>query len=267
MPLVNVNGTPLYYASIGSGPPLLLIHGTGGDGTAFEAVTNDLARTYTVIAYDRRAFSRSKGKPHAPRNYLAAHGSDAAALLSAIGAGPAHVLGWSAGGLVALALALERPDLVKNLLLYEPPYLAKSKASIGFIFNFAQIMALRTLGLRRAAAAKFFRTVFARRDGRNDFDALPAALRQTMLASAGALLAELDGGTGEEFEAHALRGLRPPTTLFTGAQSAPLFAAAAERLAKAVPLSRRISARNGGHILQATDPTGFVQIVGDILRS
>jgi pimeloyl-ACP methyl ester carboxylesterase len=267
MPTVDVNGTTIHYSSAGSGPPLLLIHGTGGDGTAFDAVAADLARTYRLIAYDRRAYSRSKGKPHPPRNYLAAHGSDAAALLNAIGAAPAHVLGWSAGGLVALALAVARPELVKSLLLYEPPYLAKSNASIGFAFNFAQIMALRALGLRRAAATKFFQTVFVRRDGRNDFDELPATLRQTMLVSAPALLAELDGGTGEEFEANALRRLHPPVALLTGAQSAPLFATAAERLTKAMPIAGRASAENAGHIMQVTDPKGFVQIVRDLLRS
>src|SRR6185369_16502629 len=105
MPLIDANGTSLHYARLGSGPPLLLIHGTGGDGDAFAPVVAELAKTYTVITYDRRAFSRSKASPHPPLGYLAAHAADAAALLKALGTTPAKILGWSAGGLVALALA------------------------------------------------------------------------------------------------------------------------------------------------------------------
>ena len=265
MPTADVAGTALHYTSAGSGPPLLLIHGTGADAGAFDAVVGDLAQTYTVIAYDRRAFSRSKAKPHAPQNYLAAHGADAAGLLRALGAGPAHVLGWSAGGLVGLALAMQHPELIKSLLLYEPPYLVKSNANIGFTFSFIQIMALRAFGLKRAAAAKFFRTVLARRGGRNDFDALPPTLRDTMLATAPALLAELDGGTGEEFDTAALRAVRAPVSLLVGTHSARIFAPAAERVAKAVPIVRRASAPDAGHIMQVTDPKGFTRIVRDLL--
>src|SRR6185503_9031854 len=115
-------------------------------------------------------------------------------------------------------------------VLYEPPYLAKSQASIGFTWAFVQILTLRALGLKRAAARKFYRTVFVRRDGANDFDAVPTAVRTALLANASPLLAELDGTTGEDLAPEKLKALHQPIALLTGARSAPLFGAAAARI-------------------------------------
>src|SRR5690349_3661590 len=151
MPTIEVNGTQLYYTKQGDGPPLLLIHGTGGNADVFAAVVDKLARSYTVIAYDRRAFSRSGAKPHPPRGYFSNQAADAAALLKALGCAPANVFGWSGGGLVALALAIEHPSSVARLALYEPPYLAKKHPSLGFTLAFIQIMAARAVGRLKGA--------------------------------------------------------------------------------------------------------------------
>lgn len=75
---------------------------------------------HRVISYDRRGFGRSPGPPASRK---ADHVAAAAALLEELDAEPAAALGWSAGGVVALGLAVERPDLVSALILVEsdPP--------------------------------------------------------------------------------------------------------------------------------------------------
>jgi len=74
----------------GSGPPLLLVHGTGSYADLWSPVLDGLARAYRVIAYDRRGFARSSSTPGGG---LAEHARDAAALLNALGASPATVVG------------------------------------------------------------------------------------------------------------------------------------------------------------------------------
>src|ERR1700732_2644274 len=101
MSTVDVNGASLYYEERGSGPPLLLVHGTGGNADVWEPVLDGLARSFRVIAYDRRGFARSHT---ASRWRLADQARDAAELLEALGASPAIVVGWSGGGVVALDL-------------------------------------------------------------------------------------------------------------------------------------------------------------------
>jgi pimeloyl-ACP methyl ester carboxylesterase len=72
-----VNGAVLHYEERGSGPPLLLVHGTGSYADIWSPVLDGLARSYRVIAYDRRGFARSSP---APGGALAEHARDAAAL-------------------------------------------------------------------------------------------------------------------------------------------------------------------------------------------
>ena len=163
-------------------------------------------------------------------------------------------------------MASEHPPVIKSLVLYEPPYLVKKHASAGFTIAFLQIMALRAIGAKRAAAQKFYRTVVARRDRTNDFDSSPRATREALLANASPLLAELDAGTGEDLPLAKLRALTQRVTLLTGAQSAPLFDAAAERVMKAVPVRRRMSAPNAGHAMQLTDPSGFTTSINALLQ-
>jgi len=112
-----VNGTDLYYEERGSGPPLLLIHGTGAYAELWSPVLDGLARSFRAIAYDRRGFARS---PSTKRWSLSDHARDAAALLDSIGASPATVVGWSGGGVVALDLTASFPEHVTALVLAEP---------------------------------------------------------------------------------------------------------------------------------------------------
>ena len=117
----EVNGTTLYAEIRGDGPPVLLIPGGAEDAEGWRAVAERLTG-YTVVAYDRRGTLRS-GREDWPGRGSAQHADDAAALLRAIGMGPAVVFGASSGGIVATQLALRHPALVRRALVYEPGYL------------------------------------------------------------------------------------------------------------------------------------------------
>src|SRR5215470_683849 len=116
MPVVSVGEIDLYYESEGQGPPLLLIHGTGADATSWDPLLPFLVGERRVIRYDRRGFSRSRAAPFGKHDYYRHHAADAAALLSALGIPNAAVLGWSAGGLVALAMGVHYSGQVGKLL-------------------------------------------------------------------------------------------------------------------------------------------------------
>jgi len=267
MPFTEVNGAPIHYVALGGGKPLLLIHGTGGDADAFSAAADDLAKEYNVIAYDRRASSRSVADPHPTEGYFRRHADDAASLLKALGHESAIVVGWSAGALVALAMAMHHRRVVSSLVLYEPPFLVKKHAPLGFVWAVLQIMLLRAFGFRRAASRKFFRTVAQRRDGSNDFDSLSPETRHRLLANARATLSELDAGTGEDFDPTALKTISCPVGLLSGLQSAAMFASAAKRLAKAMPGVRREQVEGSGHFMNLLEPQTFAAAVLKLSRS
>lgn len=116
-----VAGTILRVEQRGDGPPLLLVHGGGEDATMLSGQADALAAAgYRVISYDRRGTGGS-GDDAWPGNGADQHADDAAALLTALDATPATVLGVSSGGVVALALAARHPDAVRRVVAWEPP--------------------------------------------------------------------------------------------------------------------------------------------------
>ena len=118
---LKVPGATLYYETRGSGPLLLIIAGGPQDAGVFADVSRQLADRYTIVAYDPRGNSRSRfdGEPEPLK--LDVQGDDAAALIKALGGGPAFVFGTSGGAQIGLNLAARYPELVATLVAHEPP--------------------------------------------------------------------------------------------------------------------------------------------------
>src|SRR5215212_1479949 len=116
MPSTQVNGIDLYYEETGSGPPLLLIAGLGGNTLGWAMLLPALAEHFRVIAFDNRGAGRSSA-PAGPytTGQLA---DDTAALLDRLGIERTHVIGLSMGGMIAQELALAHPERVDHLVLY-----------------------------------------------------------------------------------------------------------------------------------------------------
>lgn len=116
MPTVTVNDVPIAYEVRGAGDPLVLIAGTGYPGATWSPELVDrLAVRHTVLTWDHRGTgdTPSTPEPYSTRGFAA----DLAALLDALGLPPAHIVGHSMGGRVAQWVALDRPDLVRSLVL------------------------------------------------------------------------------------------------------------------------------------------------------
>ena len=114
-----INGVRLYVEERGSGAPIVCIHGAGSTTLAWTSAIDRLSGLGRVIAYDRRGCARSERPAHYERTSIAEHADDAAALIDALGAAPAVVIGRSYGATVATDLALRYPDRVRALVLLE----------------------------------------------------------------------------------------------------------------------------------------------------
>lgn len=115
MPIADVNGLRIYYEVCGEGEPLLLIAGLNSDLRMYRAMIPPLSKRCRVVAFDNRGIGRID-KPDIPCS-VEMMADDAAGLLKALDAAPAHVLGTSLGGRVAADLAIRHPQLVKSLIL------------------------------------------------------------------------------------------------------------------------------------------------------
>lgn len=129
MPYVAVPGAEIHYTVTGSGPPLLLIAGTACDGSYWSQFqVPDFARDFTVITFDQRGTGKTltRIKDYATSRLAA----DCAAIIEAVGRGPAFVMGHSMGGRVAQLVALDHSEHVKALVLASTGSSFKAKGGI-----------------------------------------------------------------------------------------------------------------------------------------
>jgi len=119
MSYANVNGVSMYYEEHGEGDPLVLLHGGLGSVEMFASLRPAVGDGRRTIAVDFQCHGRTADidRPLRPE-YLA---DDVAALIEQLGAAPADVLGYSLGAEAALRLAIQRPALVRRLVLISTP--------------------------------------------------------------------------------------------------------------------------------------------------
>ena len=111
----TLNGIKLYYEVYGTGAPLVVLHGNGGSIADLRHQIDFFRSHRQVIAIDSRGHGRSEmGAGQLTYLQMA---DDVAALLAQLHSGPADVLGWSDGGIVALLLALHHPAAVRRIAL------------------------------------------------------------------------------------------------------------------------------------------------------
>jgi pimeloyl-ACP methyl ester carboxylesterase len=157
MEKANLNGVTLEYEVKGSGEPVLLIS-TGPIADSFLPLLSEkaLVERYRLIAFRQRRLVLSTNGP-APVSF-AEHAADAAALLGHLDVSRAHVAGHSTGAVIALQLAVDRPDVVQTLALLEPPLVGVPSAA-AFFEKVGPALAAYGSGDRDGAMARFLSVV------------------------------------------------------------------------------------------------------------
>jgi pimeloyl-ACP methyl ester carboxylesterase len=119
--IVVVPGARLHVERAGAGPALLLISGGGGDAGMYADVIPLLAKTFTVIAYDRRGNSRSPFTEADASITPATQAADAVAILDHYGLKRSYVFGNSSGAIIALEMVIGHPDRLLGAVVHEAP--------------------------------------------------------------------------------------------------------------------------------------------------
>jgi pimeloyl-ACP methyl ester carboxylesterase len=263
MAIAAVNGVELYYEQRGSGQPILLVHGTGAYSALWAPVVDGLARTYRVITYDRRGFARSRSGTPAR---LADHARDAAALLEALNASPAVVVGWSGGGVVALDLASSYPDRVVQLVLAEPAVNMSTRPTRSSLAMSTRSSVQRFLGRDKPEAARtMYRWASGYATGGNAFDGFPDAWQQQMSDNAPSTLREMDQLLRPYPSRRAVRSISCPVTVLEGDLSDPAFAKAATYVRDLLPHARTVGLTGAAHMLQIDQPEQWVDAVAALV--
>ena len=249
----------------GTGDPLTLLHGFTTHGRAWDDIRTRLERNYRVLTIDLPGHG---GSPTPPPDYDFAHCvADIVATMNSHDHVPGDLLGYSMGGRIALATAIESPDSIRRLVLESSsPGLADSEARAARHAADAKLAdSIETTPLAefidRWLDLPLFRT-----QGSVDQDTRRTNRNLRLDNSPGALAASLRTlGTGSQPSYwDQLPTLDRPTLLVTGALDEK-FQDIAREMHERLPDSVRTVIPDAGHTTHLEQPAAFVEAVTTFL--
>lgn len=137
----SADGTVIGYRELGSGPAVLLMHGSMQASQNFMKLAGALSQDFTVVVPDRRG--RGLSGPHGDDYGLAREVEDLQALVAATGA--TRAFGLSSGALITLRTALVTPEL-DAIALYEPPLPVNGSVPTEWVSRYEREVARGRLG-------------------------------------------------------------------------------------------------------------------------
>jgi 3-oxoadipate enol-lactonase len=250
----------LPYAERGQGTPLLLVPGTGFGAGSWGEFGDLLAARRRVISYDRRGFTSAAPEPAAD---MRVNAEDARSILERAGSLPADLVGWSAGGLVALSLAVEHPEACRSLLLIEPSVHGLRAVTPSALSMTVRARVAKLRGGQRRATELSYRWTFAYCGlARSAWDEMPAEWREDVLAHADAVAAEQPHEVTLSYpSSDQLRGLDLPTTIVIGERSQRYFHRIARHLERLLPRVRMHSVSGASHAVHLDSPDEVAALI------
>jgi pimeloyl-ACP methyl ester carboxylesterase len=252
--VISPDGTSIAYYRSGTGPPLVLVSGTGGSNPAigWTAVMPALERHFSIYAIDRRGRGESgDGSTYAlEREY-----EDIAAIVDSVGE-PVNVLGHSFGGLCALEAGLLTRN-IRKLVLYEPP-LGPVPGALPFPEGLVgRLQAFLDAGNREAVLTTHYREDAGMSS--EEIEMLKASPAwPARLAIAHTLPRELHAEESYRFDPQRFKEFEISTLLLQGSDSLISLTAGNAALATVLPNSRTVIMPGQQHIAMYTAPELFV---------
>jgi 3-oxoadipate enol-lactonase len=254
------DGGRLRYSTAGSGEPVVLVHGLGLDASMWDAQWPMLEQEFRAIRYDIRGFGGS-AVPEGPYS----HCDDLLGLLDFLEAQPAHVIGLSMGGHLALRFAIEQPNSVRSLTLID-------SALEGYSWSEAW-----SRGMDKIRSAAKNGAVGAAKQLWLAHELFAPAQRDPQLATALAAMVERYSAwhwwnvdpvrRPPPLAITALATVSLPTLVLVGELDLPDFQAIARRLAAEIPHATLHTIAGAGHMANMEAPAAVNDLVLAHLRA
>ena len=264
---VSVSGTSFAYREEGAGEPVVFVHGDISDLRTWEQQLPVVGASYRAIAYSRRYAPPNEDIEPGVDNPMPPHVDDLAALLRAIDAAPAHLVGNSWGAFIALLTAIRHPDLVRTLVLEEPPVMplfvstpprpqellrlliSRPRTAIALIGFGAKVISPAQKRFRRDEDEQAMLAFVDGVLGGGVYEQLPDARKQQVRENLGALKAQLLGAGFPPLADDEVRAVRAPTLLLTGERSPALFLRLTDRSEELLPNAERVEIPGASHLM------------------
>jgi pimeloyl-ACP methyl ester carboxylesterase len=257
----TVNGVTLRYIEQGQGVPVVFVHGAISDHRTWEAQREPTATRYRYIALDQRYFGPAPWPDDGRQFSVAAHASDLAAFVRQLRAGPVHLVGWSSGANVVLVTAVQHPELVRSLFLYEPS-MSTFVTAPGDRAAVDEDAKKRFSGGIAAAQAKdndaAVRALLDGVDGvPGTYEAYPKGPRDVTHENARTLPLAFAAPPPPSITCAQLGEIKAPTAIVRGELTPPFFRVIADTAARCIPGSRLIVEPRTRHLWPTQNPAAF----------
>ncbi|MDE2822882.1 MAG: alpha/beta hydrolase [Chloroflexota bacterium] len=262
MPYITIaSGTQIYYERIGSGPPLLLIMGTGLNHSVWDAQVEAYRDEFECIVFDNAGTGKSGRTDE--RLTVKSMAADAVGLLEALGVQHAHISGVSLGSCIAQELTLSRPDMVASLQLHGT--WARTDGYAGRKFR-AQIRLIEMLDMREFyeinvlwfITPEFFDAHPERVEAQIDAIVANAPSRESLIEQYQADI--------EHYTLDRLPHIKAPTLVTVGSFDVAVPPMYGREVADAIPRAEFVVIEVGGHLYNMENPDDFNRVTLDFLR-
>ncbi|MGH7366386.1 MAG: alpha/beta fold hydrolase [Candidatus Rokuibacteriota bacterium] len=264
MTFTSTDGSRIFFEVRGEGPTVALVHGGLVHSVTWaEATAGLVAAGFRVLTHDVRGYGRSDRPSEAKAYTIRRSADDLAELIDHLETGPVHLVGFSQGGMIAMALAGERPALVRSLVLVSTT--ARMTPAQAELFR-ARAARIESMGLddeSRVYLSRAFSASFAAAHP----DLLAAYAAIVGANEPAALAATFRGLAAADLRSPAAR-VRAATLILAGAEDVGMDPKVhASRLHALIPDSVLEVWPSVGHTLFLEDGAAFVSRVSGFLRN
>ncbi len=272
----SFNGARLTYRLIGDSgaAPVVFVHGSLGDLRSWNGQETQFAQIYRVLVYSRR-YHPPNPQVNDDQTYSPKlHAEDLAAMLLALDIAPAHIVGSGYGAYTALALTLDHPQLVRSLVLAEPPIFplltASEEGDAARRAFYTNSFDPARAAFARGDSVAGLRAFYDATNGRGRFDQLSAPARADVLAHAFELRHELLASREQYFPTMScaeLGRITTPVLLVRGERSPRMLQLISDELARCLRSDTSVVIPGAAHPPNAGNPSYYNQVVARFIMT
>lgn len=219
---LTVGDADFPFVSAGNGDPVLFVNGSWADLRGWCELWHDIAINHRFMAYTHRHFGTTPWPREKPFS-RDVHTADLVAILRALNT-PAHLVGWSYSGAIVLGAAVEVPELVLSVVVYEPslssilPDTSENRSLLeAFGEGFAEAYAAAKAGEGEKAMPLAVEFVLGMKKG--GFGTLHPRIQTMLLENAHTMVPDFDAPTPRPLTCQQLGKVQCPVLLIVGAET------------------------------------------------
>ena len=257
---VTVRGLTIGYKRAGQGPPLMLLHGIGGNTAQFRRQLDGFSDEFTAIAWDAPGYGRSDDPPGGWT--MADYSDHLAGFFDALGIERAHLLGQSWGGVLAQQFYGRYPDRVRSLILSDTTLGGDATRPDGEQRLQSRLQAAETMKPTEYARARAPRLLSAAPSPAllHEVEAMLAEMHPAGFRSAAIALAHAD-------TRDVLPRIAVPTLVLCGERDQVTAPAVGTWLIAEIPQARLVIFPGSGHLSNQEFPEQYNATVREFLQS